>query len=324
MPFGWRRRRPGSGRQGRDACWIPAGHAVTVPPVVSSSPNPPFRHGPESTRRRFLGGATGLAAGLAGLAGEPGAATGPVKPRTPVIDCHVHCGIGQELLAPYSTENPVELILRNMRLGGIDQCVIFPISNPTYERANIAIAETCRRFPGRFIGFAKHDAGTERFRIRSLLLREVRELGLRGYKCHAPQPTPDVLDVIADLRIPCLYHPRKVADLVEIARAYPGVDFILAHLGSPQSRNPEEHLNAIEAAKHHPNVHLETSYCLETRYLERAVNELPPERILFGSDGPDTNNALEIFKIRMLRLPKGHEELILGGNIQRLLSKYQG
>jgi predicted TIM-barrel fold metal-dependent hydrolase len=202
--------------------------------------------------------------------------------------------------------------------------VIFPISNTTYEEANIAIAETCRRYPGKFIGFAKHDAVTEKFRIRSMLLREVRELGLRGYKSHAPQPTPEVLDVIAELKIPYLYHPRQVSDLVEVARAYPGIDFILAHLGSPQSRNPQEHLNGIAAAKRYPNIHIETSYCLETRYIEQAVRELPAEKILFGSDGPDTNNALEIFKIRMLKLPADKETLILGGNILRLLSKYRG
>lgn len=281
-------------------------------------------HPEVSTRRDFLNQTALLAAGLSGLVREASAQPTPSERHVPVIDCHVHCGIGQLLQAPYSTENPAEHILRNMQLGKIDQCVIFPISNTTYERANIAIAETCRRFTGKFIGFAKHDAVTERGRIRSMLIREVRELGLRGYKSHAPQPTPEVLDVVAELRIPYLYHPRQVSDLVEAARAYPTIDFILAHLGSPQSRNPQEHLNAIDAAKRFANIYVETSYCLETRYIERAVSELPAEKILFGSDGPDTNNALEIFKIRMLKLPKPQEELILGGNMLRLLSKYQG
>jgi len=273
-------------------------------------------HAKSATRRDFLIQTGAATMGLAAHAATE-------KSPSPVIDCHVHCGLGEALQAPYSTENSPEHILRNMELGGIDQCVIFPISNTTYEQANIAIAETCRRFPGKFIGFAKHDAVTEKFRIRQMLFREVRELGLRGYKSHAPQPTREVLNTVAELKIPMLYHPRQVADLVEIARAYPQVDFILAHLGSPQSRNPQEHLNAIEAARHHDNIHLETSYVLETRYIERAVSELPAEKILFGSDGPDTHNALEIFKIRMLKLPKHQEELILGGNMKRLLDKHE-
>lgn len=284
--------------------------------MSSSSPGP--------TRREFLQQAAGLAGAAVALGPALNAAAAPASPRVPVIDCHVHAGLGEDLTAPWSTDNPPEHTLRNMRQGNIDQSVIFPIANPTYEKANIGIAEICRKYPGKFIGFAKHDAVAEKGRIRSLLLREVRELGLRGYKSHAPQPTPEALDTIAELRIPCLYHPRQVADLVEIARAYPTIDFILAHLGSPQSRNPKEHVNGIEAVKRYPNVHIETSYCIETRYIEKAVSELPAEKILFGSDGPDTNSALEVFKIRMLNLPKRQEELILGGNMLRLLSKYQG
>lgn len=284
--------------------------------IMSSSSHAP-------TRREFLRQASFAGAAVA-LAPTMKVAAAERGPRVPVVDCHVHCGLGQALLAPYSTENPPEHILRNMRQGNIDQCVIFPISNETYEEANRGIAETCRRFPGKFIGFAKHDSVTEKGRIGALLRREVRELGLRGYKSHAPQPTAEVLDAIAELKIPYLYHPRQVADLVEAAQAYPTIDFILAHLGSPQSRNVQEHLNGIEAARKYPNVYIETSYCIETRYIERAINELPAEKVLFGSDGPDTNNALEIFKIRMLNLPKPQEELILGGNILRLLSRYQG
>ena len=37
-----------------------------------------------------------------------------------------------------------------------------------------------------------------------------------------------------------------------------------------------------------------------------------------------SNCRLEIFKIRVLKLPKEQEEKILGGNMARLLSKYQG
>jgi uncharacterized protein len=274
------------------------------------------------TRREFLRDAAELTAAVA-LAPTLSAAAATGTKRVPVIDCHVHCGIGQTLLAPYSTENTPEHILRNMRQGNIDQCVIFPISNYTYEAANLEIAATCRKFPGKFIGFAKHDAVTEKGRIRALLTKEVRELGLRGYKSHAPQPTAEVLDIISELRIPYLYHPRQVSDLVQVARIYPNIDFILAHLGSPQSRSPQEHINGIEAAKRHPNIYIETSYCIETRFIEQAIRELPAEKVLFGSDGPDTNNALEVFKIRMLKLPQPQEEMILGGNILRLLSKYQ-
>jgi len=70
-----------------------------------------------------------------------------------------------------------------------------------------------------------------------------------------------------------------------------------------------------------PNVHLDTAAVVMTRYLEKAARELPAEQILFGSDEPEIDCRLEIFKIRLLNLPKEKEELILGGNIARLLGR---
>ena len=104
------------------------------------------------TRREFLWKTAAATSGIASLTHSASAENAPSGDRVPVIDCHVHCGIGQALQAPYSTENSPEHILRNMKQGGIDQCVIFPMSNTTYEEANIAIAETCRRIRPYHIG----------------------------------------------------------------------------------------------------------------------------------------------------------------------------
>lgn len=278
--------------------------------------------GSRPTRREFLWQAAGLTAALAGAAPTGGAAPAPSPTRVPVIDCHVHAGLGQTLVSPWTTIADPEENLRNMDEAGIDQSVIFPNSNRTYGEANQAIAEFCRKWPTRFIGFAKHDSLTEKGRIRDLLTHEVRELGLRGYKSHSPKPTAEVLDVVAELRIPVLYHSARISDAVECARDYPGVDFIFAHLGSYSSRSLPEFQAALDAAQRLDNVYLDTSTVLETRCLELAIKEAGADKICFGSDGPDCDSRLEIFKIRMLKLPRDQEEKILGGNLRRLLSKY--
>jgi len=54
-------------------------------------------------------------------------------------------------------------------------------------------------------------------------------------------------------------------------------------------------------------------------YLEMAVRELPAEKIIFGTDGPLVDSRVELYKIRLLKLPKEKEEKILSGNIRRLL-----
>ena len=174
------------------------------------------------------------------------------------------------------------------------------------------------KYPGKFIGFAKHDPVSEAGKIKSLLTREVRELGLRGLKLHK-LPTREVLDAVAEWDIPVLFHPAKVADFHMIASAYPQVRFIMAHLGSFASASYAEHLAAIDVARRYPNVYLETSCVILWKCLEMAARELPPEKLIFGSDGPDADSRIGLYKIRLLKLPEDHEAKVLSGNLLRLL-----
>ncbi len=246
----------------------------------------------------------------------------PTRGRALVVDAHVHAGkglhYGKEGEAPWTTWNDPEWTLRKMDEASIDRSVIFPISNATYEKANEEIASFVARWPDRFIGFAKHDAKTEEGRIRGLLTREVKELGLRGLKLHGT-PSREMLETAAELRIPILCHPAKVADLRGPASEWPSIPFLLAHLGSFASRDWREHLAAIELARALPNVHLETSSVVFHDYLERAARELPAEKLVFGSDGPLVDARVELGKIRLLRLTPERERLVLGGNILRIL-----
>jgi hypothetical protein len=103
-----------------------------------------------------------MAAGLAGVRMQG-------TKRTPVIDCHAHVGHAPELTDPWTTIGDPEEILRRNREAGIDQSVIFPISNDAFEKPNQEIADVCRRFPGHFIGYAKHDPVNEKGRIRAMV-----------------------------------------------------------------------------------------------------------------------------------------------------------
>ncbi len=283
-----------------------------------------------TSRRGFLAASGKLlaASSLARLEGPATSALGssalPERAKVPVIDCHAHVGISrlagttEDLTDPWYAVADPQTILQHAREAGIDKTVIFPIFNTTYKEANEEVARICRRYPGKFIGFAKHNPETEKGQMRSLLEREYHELGLRGLKLH-DQPTPELLDVVKELNIPVLYHPRRVALYEEFLPSYPTISFIMAHLGSDTSEDYEEHLAAIDLAKRFPNVYLETSSVLLTRYIAKAVDELGPSRILFGSDEPEIDSRMEIFKIRVLKLPRQQEETILGGNILRLL-----
>jgi predicted TIM-barrel fold metal-dependent hydrolase len=247
-----------------------------------------------------------------------------VRARRWIIDAHCHAGKGLNFgkgdprSAPWTTFNDPERVLRQAAAAGISQTVIFPINHTTFEKANEEIAGYVRKYPGKFIGFAKHDPKTEAGRIRGLLTREVRELGLKGLKLHAV-PSEEMLDVVEELRIPVLVHPPRVADLLEVVRVRPKVNFLLAHLGSFASRDWEEHVRAIDATKALPNLYLETSSVVFHEFLERAAREIPAEKLVFGTDGPLVDQRVEVHKVRLLNLPKEKEELVFAGNILRIL-----
>jgi len=244
--------------------------------------------------------------------------------RPTVTDAHCHAGKGvnygrsDQTSDPWTTYNdPIRTLTRAAEVG-IDKTIIFPINNTTYKEANEEIASYLRRWPDRFIGFAKHDSRTEAGNIRKMLRHEVLELGLRGLKLHGI-PTKEMVETAAELEIPILFHPPRVSDSLEVVESNPEVSFILAHLGCFASRDWTEHVRAIDAAKRLANLYLDTSSVVFFKYLEQAANELAPEKLVFGSDGPLVDSRVELYKIRLLKLPKEKERLVLGGNILRLL-----
>jgi hypothetical protein len=285
-----------------------------------------------SSRRAFLATSGALVAGgVTGRWAEGMPVTldssAPLAPaESLVIDCHSHGGIALEpggrleLSTPWDTVADPEIIQQHAKEVGIDKTVIFPIDNTNYKEANEYISQLCQRNPERWIGFARHDALTEPAgKIRPMLFHEVHELGLRGLKLHT-QPNAEILDAVKELGIPILYDCNQHCEMYEeFLPYYPTINFIIPHLGSDQSADWRQHLFGIDLAKRYPNVHLDTAAIVYTEYLERAIQELPAEKILFGSDEPEIDCRLEIFKIRHLNLPREKERLILGGNITRLL-----
>ena len=278
-------------------------------------------------RRKLLQRAVAAAGSLAAVSQlSPPSAHAQAESPLKIVDAHCHAGRGmnygksEPLLDPWTTFNDPERVLRQADAAGISQTVIFPISNTTYENANEEIAGYVRKYPGKFIGFAKHDSKTEGGKIRQMLIREVRELGLRGLKLHVV-PTEEMLTTCQELRIPILVHPPRVADLVEVVRVWPKINFILAHLGNFASRDWREHIRAIEATKALPNLYLETSAVVFFEYLEQAAAEVPADKLIFGTDGPLVDQRVEMNKMSLLKLPRDKAEKILGGNILRLLAE---
>jgi len=93
----------------------------------------------------------------------------------------------------------------------------------------------------------------------------------------------------------------------------PEVTFILGHMGSLAFV-----LDAIEVARRHRNVYLETSGMPSSAMLRRAVTECGPQRLLFGSDYPFWHPEVERARIESAGLDPGVERMVMGENAAQL------
>jgi predicted TIM-barrel fold metal-dependent hydrolase len=105
--------------------------------------------------------------------------------------------------------------------------------------------------------------------------------------------------------------PLQIAAL---ARRYQELPFIMDHMGYRYDFG-----DALTAAQECANIYLSTTLVspAEPILVKIAANEVGPERILFGSNGPGTYVDMALEGIRRLKLGQTVESLIFGGNAAR-------
>jgi predicted TIM-barrel fold metal-dependent hydrolase len=238
-----------------------------------------------------------------------------------IIDCHVHAGKGDGLTGPWNTDAPIEPYLRRARAAGIDRAVIFPALHTDYAVANRELARIIAQHPGYLMGFAFVHARRDAGRIRDMVGQAVRGWGFRGIKVHrmdAPA-TREICEVAREFRVPVLYDVVGEAYRMELlAQQYPDVNFIVPHIGS-FGDDFRAHVAVIDQLVRYPNVYTDTAGVRRFDYLVEAVKRASAHKVLFGSDGPWLHPGLELYKIRLLKLPPRDEALVLGGNLLRLI-----
>lgn len=241
-----------------------------------------------------------------------------------IIDFHTHVDHAEV----YGWFDPPEKLLALMDTAGIAKAAIMTyLDHPLGGADPIAtIADAMARYPDRLIGFVRLNPNV-RVEARTALDRCVLELGFKGVKLHptttlahpAGDATVELLVRCGELGVPVLFHcgddPYTTPQAIEAAAARaPGCTVVMGHMGGYFHAE-----DAIASARRQPNLVLETSAMPYPERIADAVRLLGPERVVFGSDGPGCNPALEVHKIRMLGLDPAAEALVLGGNAARLL-----
>jgi uncharacterized protein len=214
----------------------------------------------------------------------------------------------------------------------IDMAIIFaplydggPYDDPTYSLGNYAIAEACNEFPDRLIGYGRVDPRRRRAAV-SEFEHCLDDYGLRGLMLHpdweAFSPANKALmwplaEICADRGLPISFHsgyyPRCQPMLfVPLAEEFPTVPIYLKHIGYEYWRD------AIEVARHYPNVYLETAGNSTSGVIAASIREAGADKGCFGSDYPYIIPEVVLAKVRGLELSESDLALVLGGNSARI------
>jgi hypothetical protein len=236
-----------------------------------------------------------------------------------IIDSHVHAGYSDTLQHSWDTFEDIRTSLKRMDQCGIDRAVILPIGHDNFERHNRETAEIVARHPDRLVGYAKVSQEQDAGRVEPMLREAFEKLGLVGLKLHG-HPNREIMEVMEHYRKPILADVHgEVYALRYVAEQYPAVPVIIAHMGEFLSIKGQVRQATLWLAKTYPNVYFDTSSVCDHEWLERAVADGLPHKMIFGSDGPGLHCGVELARVKYLDLPKDQEAMVLGGTIARLL-----
>lgn len=240
-----------------------------------------------------------------------------------IVDCHCHAGKGDGLTGPWDTNATLAKYLPRAARAGIDRTVLLAAFHSDYSEANREIARIVAARPDRFYAFAFVHPQRDRGRIAAMVEEAVARHGFVGIKAHRHDSplTREVCEVARAFSLPLMYDVMGEVSAIELlAEEYPDVCFIIPHLGS-FSDDWRAQLAVIDHLVRHPNIYADTSGVRRFDLLDQAVRRAGAKKILFGSDGPWLHPAVELAKVKALGLPAEEEQMILGGNFFRLISR---
>ena len=244
-----------------------------------------------------------------------------------VLDIHTHNLAGRTDTVVAEAER--HGIDRIVLLGDVLRHGALPSPEEIRQINDDTLADV-RRYPEKTRGFCfLNPANPPEFlkeeAIRCLELPEFIGIKLEiSVNVRSPKIAP-LMGILENFNAPLLQHcwyktvdkypgESDPSDVADLARRFPGVRIIMAHLCGCRERGVEDIADC-------PNVWVDTSGAQpEAGFIEYAVRRIGARRLLYGSDAPCRDFGCQLAKICEAAVSESDRIRILGKNAEELLS----
>ena len=260
-----------------------------------------------------------------------------------IIDAHVHIfpdkiavkasqSISDFYTLQVRYDGTVDTLLKVSEPAGVEQFTVHSVATTAAQVSSINsfIADTVKKYPGRFYGFATlhPDCNDIEGEIEACISH-----GLHGIKLHpdfqcfeADSPAAMRMYEIIDNRLPVLIHAgdfrkpySKPSRILNMCRAFPRQTVIAAHLGGWSEWD--------ECPKQLADCGIYVDTCSSQGFLlPHRVRELidifTPEKVFFGTDYPMWSPAEEITALKKILRDETEAENIFHLNFERMIGEY--
>jgi len=246
-----------------------------------------------------------------------------------IINAHVH----------FPLKDGLESLVKVCEKNEIKKCFLCAL--PVDGRDNNAVKKAIQEYPDLFVGFAYLDLDED----KPETVEKLRSEGFLGIKLIAPLKPYDwegyfpLYEKIEEKKMPILLHTGVVARgakkskkgvtsnhmrpicLEKIARSFPNLILIGAHLGHPWCEE------ATVVSFHNPNVYFDISgghvFYIAEALRRRLHYDIKPSKLLFGSDSPrNVEKCIHFWQITLPQLGLSQDEirLVFYENAAKILS----
>jgi hypothetical protein len=244
-----------------------------------------------------------------------------------IIDSHIHCGV-------QNADLPFEAISPLLEEAGITGACLYAPVEDIYDRynPNFQDDQKWRKTRGAANRYLLDLAARSEsifpylFVWNDFALEELQQ-DYRGIKWHRHDNEPiyhyddprcgDIIQEITRRRLPIVLEESFTNTCRFVEQLAPNAVIIIPHLGALNGS-----YSALESAGiwQRPNTYADTALA-PTNHMRHFIQTYGADRLLFGSDFPFGMPGHELRKVLALGLPSADLDMVLGGNLSRLINE---